>query len=126
MKIKSTVGHNVSFHKVPNCKVKGNVADYLTIPAGATLELDDDLWLGAYAGSGGVVGSLATGALLMLVDAESPLSVEEIAALILDQVGVKVAPSKEKAEVQAVALKLGVDLSAELSDSDEDKDDSES
>jgi len=111
MKIKSTVGHNVSFHKVPNCPVNG-VPDYLTIPAGATLELEDDIWLGAYSSAAGIAGSLATGALVMVVDAVSPLSVAEIAALIKDQAGVEVDTSKEKSEVQSLATKLGVDLSA--------------
>ena len=121
MKIKSTVGHNISFHKVPNCKVKG-AADYLTIPAGSTLELEDSLWLGAYAGSGGIAGSVATGALVIVEDAESPLSVEEIAACIRDQAGVAVDPSKEKTEVQALAMKLGVDLSVVPAEQEEEED----
>jgi len=118
MKIKSTVGHNVSFHKTPNCSVKG-APDYLTIIAGSTLELSDELWLGAYSASAGVAGSIATGALLIVEDAVSPLSVKEIAVLIKDQVGVDVDTSKEKSEVQALASKLGVDLSAPAPVADE-------
>lgn len=112
MKIKSSVGHNVSFHKVPNCTIKG-APDYLTIPAGATIELEDSLWLGAFASSKGLVGSLATGAITIVVHAASELSVEEIVERLY-VAGVKVDPSKSKEEVQAMAIKLGVDLSENL------------
>ena len=110
MKIKSNVAHNVSFHKVPEAPY--GTADYITIPAGSTLELEDKLWLSAYAGSKAIAGSLATGALTMVEHAQSSLSVGEMRKRIEAKASIKVDLKLKKSEVQALAVALGVDLSA--------------
>ena len=71
MKIKSNVEHNTSFHRVVGCKASLAAPDYLTIPARSTMELDDELWLGAYAKAGGIAGGLATGALVIVEQPKS-------------------------------------------------------
>jgi hypothetical protein len=109
MKIKSTVGHNVSFHKVPGASYKG-APDYITIIAGSTLELDDELWTSCFAGCKGLTGSIATGALVLVEHAKSSLTVEQVCERTLNQVGVKLDPSMSSDELQTLAHKLGVDL----------------
>lgn len=110
MKIKSNVAHNVSFHKVPTAPT--SAAAYLTIPAGSTLEMEDKVWLSAYAGSKGIVSSITTGALTMVEHAQSSLSVGEMRKRIEDKASIKVDLKLKKSEVQALAVALGVDLSA--------------
>ena len=112
MKIKSTVSHNVSFHKGPNAPK--STADYLTIPAGATLELDDKIWNNSFAASKSIAASISKGALEMVEHAASPVSIGDMIKLIKAQVGVTVDSSLEKATVQDLAIKLGVDLSASV------------
>ena len=109
MKIKSNVGHNVSYHKVASCTLAG-APDYLTIPAGATLELDDKLWLAAYSDCQGLVGSLATGAVEIVVHAATSLTSDQICEVTFNQLGIQLATSKPVFELQTQALKLGVDL----------------
>lgn len=113
MKIKSTVEHNVSFHKVPQSTLKG-IPDYLTIPAGSTLELEDDIWLDAYASSDALQSSIQTGALILVEDAASPLSVEEILELLREKAGIAANPELSKPELQSLAHRLGVSLQAPL------------
>lgn len=109
MKIKSTIEHNVSFHKVPQSTMKG-VADYLTIPAGSTLELDDETWLDAFASSDALQSSIRSGSLILVEDAASPLSVEEILELLREKAGIAANPELSKPELQNLAHRLGVSL----------------
>ena len=113
MKIKSTVSHNVSFHKAPSAPK--STPDYLTIPAGATLELDDKTWNNSFAASKSIAASISTGALEMVEHAASPVSVGDMIKLIKSQAGVTVDSVLEKAVVQDLAMKLGVDLSIDES-----------
>ena len=101
MKIKSNLRHNISYYKTATAK--SSAPDYMTIPAGATLELDDDMWFDAFANVDALLSGVASGTLEIVAQPVSPL--------IEDQVGITVG-KKEKAELQTLALKLGVDLSA--------------
>lgn len=106
MKIKSNVEHNISF-----CRQHGASAapEYCTIVAGATLEMDDKLWLSAYAGP--ATAAIEAGALTITEEPVTTLTAKQIVELIEDQVGVTVDPKKPKAELQTIANKLGVVLS---------------
>lgn len=108
MKIKSTLGHNISYPK--HVGAPSGSPLWLTIPAGATLELEDELYLSSYVRSEGLVSSIEDGALVVTVQPVSPLSAKEVAAAIKKQAGVVVDSSKEKHELEALASKLGVDL----------------
>jgi len=112
MKIKSTVSHNVSFRKAHDAPK--STADYLTIPAGSTLELDDKTWNNSFAGSKSIAASISTGALEMVEHAASPVSASDMIKLIKSQVGVTVDSVLEKAVIQDLAIKLGVDLTVKV------------
>ena len=118
MKIKSNVEHNTSFHRVASCKASLAAPDYLTIPAGSTVELDDELWLGAYAKAGGIAGGLATGALLLVEQPKSNKSAAELVELIFAQAGVEADVEKGVEGLQDLANKLDVDLFAEAEEKD--------
>ncbi len=112
MKIKSTVERNCSFHKMPSAP--SNTPNYFTIPAGSTLELEDSMWNSSFANSPSIAASLSNGSLVMVEHAVPPVSVEDMVALIKDPAGVTLDSALEKASVQDLAMKLGVDLSAKL------------
>lgn len=113
MKIKSNVENNTSFHRVVGCKASLAAPDYLTIPAGSTIELDDELWLGAYAKAGGIAGGLSTGALVILEQPKSNKSAAELVEAIFAQAGVEADVNKGVEGLQELANKLDVDLFAE-------------
>ena len=102
MKVKSNVGHNVSFYSATM------PAAYITIPAGATLELDDKVWLEQYAVA--CAAAVSGQALTVTVAPKSTKTAKEIASAIKEQAGVAVDPAKSKDELQSLSSKLGVDL----------------
>jgi hypothetical protein len=69
------------------------------------------MWFDAFANVDALLSGVASGTLEIVAQPVSPLSATDIAKLIEDQVGITVG-KKEKAELQTLALKLGVDLSA--------------
>lgn len=103
MKIKSNLGHNVSFYSATMPK------QYMTVPAGATLELDDKVWIAEYAKA--AAPAISSQALTILKQPVTQLTAKEIASTIKSEAGVAVDPSKSKAELQDLSVKLGLDLS---------------
>ena len=111
MKIQSKVEHNISFF-APN-GVAG-LPGYLTIIAGATHEFDDNIWIKGFASA--AADAIHAGQLVILEEPVTQLTVKQITAAIKDQVGVTIDAKKTKSELQAIAGKLGVDLSQPVSE----------
>lgn len=111
MKVQSKVEHNISIFKPGGIE---GVPDYLTIVAGATHEIEDSIWVKGFAVA--AAGAISAGDLVILEEPATTLTVKQIIAAIKDQMGVSIDSKKTKAELQSIALKLGVDLSSPVSE----------
>lgn len=104
MKLQSTIHHNFSVFAKPGSKP--STPAYLLVPGGATLEVDDAVWLDGFASA--FATQINSGAIKILVPPASNLTTAELRKRLHEEAGIKASPDFSKEKLTQIANSLGV------------------
>jgi len=106
MKLQSTISHNLSVFAKHGSK--SSIPPYLTIPAGATLELKDAIWLDGFASA--FAPQIKAGAIKIIEAPACNLTVPELRKRLKEEAGIAASPDFDKAKLTQLANALGVSV----------------
>ena len=104
MKIQSTLEHNLSVFAKHGSK--SSIPAYLTVPAGATLEVDDKIWLDGFASA--FAPQINLGSIKVLEAPKSNLTTAQLRKR-LSEVGITTDATYNKEKLTQLANQLGID-----------------
>lgn len=103
MKIQSTIHHNFSVFAKPGSKP--STPAYLLVPGGATLEVDDAIWLDGFASA--FAPNIANGSIRILEAPKSNLTTAQLRKRLLE-VGITTDATFDKEKLTQLANTLGI------------------